>query len=125
MNLSQAKLLQLDTQNQYDAAMASLNEVLGTANNTQYRLADDAAPPPAVATSAEEVIALSLRQRPDLLALQLSHEADVRFSHAQRDQLSADHLRAGSCRGHTCGIKPIFRSKLVRRGRGKYRRANL
>lgn len=87
VNLSEAKLLQLDSQNQDDAAMASLNEVLGTASDTQYRLVDDLTPPPLIATSAEAVISLALQQRPDLLALKLSHEADVRFSRAQRDQL--------------------------------------
>lgn len=87
VNLSQAKLLQLDSQNQYDAAMASLNEVLGTTNDTQYRLVDDQTPPAPVAPSAEAVVALALQQRPDLAALKLSHEADVRFSRAQHDQL--------------------------------------
>ena len=87
VNLSQAKLLQLDSQNQYDAAMAALNEVLGTTNDTQFRLVDDTSPPPPVAASADAVIALALQQRPDLQALKLSHEADVRFSHAQHDQL--------------------------------------
>jgi outer membrane protein len=33
------------------------------------------------------LIALALQQRPDLLALKLSHESDVRFARAQRDQL--------------------------------------
>jgi outer membrane protein len=87
VNLSQAKLLQLDSRNQYDAAMAGLNEVLGTTNDTQYRLVDDQSPPAPVASSAEAVIALALQQRPDLAALKLSHEADVRFSRAQHDQL--------------------------------------
>ena len=87
VNLSQAKLLQLDSQNQYDAAVASLNEVLGTTNNTQFQLVDDPVPPQPVAPTADALIALALQQRPDLAALKLSHEADVRFSHAQRDQL--------------------------------------
>jgi outer membrane protein len=87
VNLSQAKLLELDSQNQYDAAMASLTEVLGTTNNAQYRLADDASSPVPVAPSADAVIALALQQRPDLIALTLSHNADVRFARAQHDQL--------------------------------------
>jgi outer membrane protein len=85
--LSQAKLLDLDSQNQFDAAMASLNDVLGTINNNRYHLVDDPTPPPPVASSDEEVIALALQQRPDLLALKLSHEADVRFSRAQHEQI--------------------------------------
>src|SRR5579863_3730845 len=87
VNLSQAKLLALDSQNQFDAAMANLNEVLGTTSDQQYQLVDDPSPPRPVAASADAVIALALQQRPDLLALKLNHVADVRFSHAQHDQL--------------------------------------
>jgi outer membrane protein len=87
VNLSQAKLLQLDSQNQYDAAMASLNEVLGSTKNTQYRLVDDVTSPQPVAATAEAVIALALRQRPDLQAQKLAHDADVRYARAEHDQL--------------------------------------
>jgi outer membrane protein len=87
VNLSQAKLLYLDSKNQFDAAMASLNEVLGTTNDNQYHLVDDPSPPLPVAPSAEGVIALALQQRPDLLALKLTHESDLRFARAERDQL--------------------------------------
>ena len=77
----------LDSQNQANAAIANLNEILGMTADTQYRLVDDPAIPAPVVGSAEAVIALSLQQRPDLKALQLSHQADVRFSHAQHEQL--------------------------------------
>jgi outer membrane protein len=87
VNLSQAQLLALDAQNQFDAATAELSEVLGTTDDRQYSLIDDPTPPQPVASSAEAVVALALQQRPDLLALKLSHEADVRFSRAQHDQL--------------------------------------
>jgi len=87
VNLSEAQLLTLNAQNQYDSAMASLNEVLGTTDDTQFNLVDDLSPPAPVATTAEGVIALALQQRPDLLALKLTHDADVRFARAQRDQL--------------------------------------
>jgi outer membrane protein len=87
VDLSQAKLLDLDSQNQFDAATADLNEVLGTTDDQQHTLVDDPSPPPPVATSAEAVIALALQQRPDLLALKLNHEADLRFSRAQHEQL--------------------------------------
>jgi len=87
VNLSQAKLLDLDSQNQFDAAMANLNEVLGTTSNQQYQLVDDPTPPLPVAPSVDAIIALALQQRPDLLALKLNHDADVRFSRAQHEQL--------------------------------------
>jgi outer membrane protein len=67
--------------------MASLNDILGTTTDTRYHLIDDEALPAPIADSAEAVIALALQQRPDLMALQLSHDADVRFSHAQHEQL--------------------------------------
>jgi outer membrane protein len=102
VNLSQAKLLDLDSQNQFDAAMANLNEVLGTAGNQQYQLVDDPAPPLPVAPSVDAVIALALQQRPDLLALKLNHQADVRYSRAQHEQL----LPAISGLG-TVGITPV------------------
>lgn len=87
VNLSQAKLLALNAQNEYDSAIASLNEVLGTTDDTHYQLVDDAALPQPIAPTAEAVIALALQQRPDLLAMVDTHEADVRFAKAQRDQL--------------------------------------
>lgn len=87
VNLSQAQLFVLDAQNEYDASIASLNELLGTTNDTQYQLIDDPSPPQPVAPTAESVIAMALQLRPDLIALADSHEADVRFANAQRDQL--------------------------------------
>ena len=87
VNLSQAQLFELDAQNEYDASIASLNELLGTTNDTHYQLTDDPSLPQPVAPTAEAVITLALQQRPDLLALADTHQADVRFAHAQRDQL--------------------------------------
>jgi len=87
VNLSQAKLLVLDSQNQADAAMASLNDILGMTTNHSYHLVDDPVVSAPIADSVEAVIALALQQRPDLKALRLTHDADVRFSHAQHEQL--------------------------------------
>jgi outer membrane protein len=87
VNLSQARLLDLDSQNQFDAAVANLNEVLGTSSDHSYHLVDDVSLPSPAAASAEAVITLALQQRPDLLALKLNHDADVRFSRAQHELL--------------------------------------
>lgn len=102
VNLSQAKLLALDSQNQADAAMAQLNDILGTGTDRQYRLIDDLNPPATIASTPEEIIALAIQQRPDLKSLQLAHEADVRFSTAQHKQF----LPTISARG-TAGITPV------------------
>lgn len=87
VNLSQAKLLVLDSQNQADAAMANLNDILGTTTNHSYHLVDDPVVSAPIANSVDAVIALAMKQRPDLQALRLNHDADVRFSHAQHEQL--------------------------------------
>jgi outer membrane protein len=87
VNLSQAKMLDLNSQNQFDAAMANFNDVLGTTGDRSYHLLDDSSLPPSPAPTADAVIALALQQRPDLLALKLNHEADVRFSRAQHELL--------------------------------------
>lgn len=87
VNLSQAKLLVLDSKNQADAAMASLNDILGGTTEHNYHLIDDTALPGPTADSADALIAIALQQRPDLKADQLTHDADVRFSRAQHDQL--------------------------------------
>jgi outer membrane protein len=87
VNLSQAQLMVLDAQSQYDAATANLDEVLGTADDRRYNLIDDATTPAPVAASADAVLTLALSQRPDLRALELAHQADLWFSRAQHEQL--------------------------------------
>ena len=87
VNLSQAKLLQLDAQNNVDSTMAALDAVLGLERQQVFDLIDDntavMAPPP----DADQLLQLALQQRPDLQALNYSQQAAVKFSHAQRDQL--------------------------------------
>jgi outer membrane protein len=102
VDLSQAKLLDLDSQNQFDAAIANLNEVLGTVSDQQYQLVDDPSPPLPVAPSADAVIALALQQRPDLVALKLNHNADARYSRAQHEQVLPTISGLG-----TVGITPV------------------
>jgi outer membrane protein len=87
VNLSQAQLFNLDAQNEYDAAIASLNDLLGSTSDIHYQLVDDPAAPQPIAPTVNAVIALALQQRPDLIALADAHEADIRFAKAQRDQL--------------------------------------
>jgi outer membrane protein len=67
--------------------MAALIEILGSDSDHRYHLEDDSEIPSIVASSAEAVVALALQQRPDLRAQQLTHDADVRFSKAQHEQM--------------------------------------
>jgi outer membrane protein len=102
VNLSQAKLLQLDAQNNVDSSMAALDAVLGLDRQLTYELVDDDAginKPPA---DADQLVQLAFQQRPDLQALTYSQQAAVKFSHAQRDQMLPTISAAG-----TAGSVPI------------------
>lgn len=102
VNLSQAKLLALDAQNNADSTMAALDAVLGLDHAVDFDLADDGPeiqqPPPDIATLIDQ----GLKQRPDLQATMYSQQAAVKFSHAQRDQLFPSIAAAG-----TVGSVPV------------------
>jgi outer membrane protein len=102
VNLSQAKLLMLDAQNNAESTMAALDAVLGLDKQVAYALEDDHTamqPPP---PDADQLTQLALGQRPDLQALHYSQQAAVKFSHAQRDQMLPTISAAG-----TVGSVPI------------------
>ncbi len=86
VNLSQAKLLQLDAQNNVDAARAALSAVLGFDHLVGYDLVDDTGDLPKLPSSVDQFIKDALQNRPDLQSLQFSAEAEQKFSTAQRDQ---------------------------------------
>ena len=102
VNLSQAKLLLLDAQNNADSTMAAFDAMLGLDKLVVYDLVDDSPaiqqPPPDV----NLLIQQGLRQRPDLQASVYGQQAAVKFSHAQRDQLFPSIGASG-----TAGIVPI------------------
>ena len=87
VNLSQAKLLQLDAQNNADAAMASLDEVLGLDHPASYRLVDNTKNSPPPPPDEQGLLDLAVKQRPDLQSLDLSRQSQEKFSHAQHDQM--------------------------------------
>jgi len=102
VNLSQAKLLQLDARNNVDSTMAALDAVLGLDRQVTYELVEDSAPLSAPPTDADQLLQLALQQRPDLQALNYSRQAAIKFSHAERDQKLPTISAAG-----TVGIVPI------------------
>jgi len=102
VNLSQAKLLLLDAQNNADSSMAALDTVLGLDRQVTYDLVDTNAPVQPPPPDAEQLIQLGLRQRPDLQALNYGAQAAVKFSHAQHDQMLPTISAAG-----TAGSVPI------------------
>ena len=102
VNLSQAKLLLLDAQNNVDSTMAALDAVLGLDRQTTFDLVEDESAAEAPPTDADRLVKLAFQQRPDLQALTYSQQATVKFSHAQRDQMLPSITAAG-----TVGSVPI------------------
>ncbi|MGO8795091.1 MAG: TolC family protein [Candidatus Sulfotelmatobacter sp.] len=88
VNLSQAKLLQLDAENNVNSTIAALTAVLGFDKEMQYELTEDdtqALPPPP--PDVDVLISTAIQQRPDLQALTFGQQAAQKFYRAQRDQL--------------------------------------
>jgi outer membrane protein len=102
VNLSQAKLLLLDAENNVDSTMAALDAVLGLDRQITYDLVDDNAALNAPPADADQLLQLALQQRPDLQALNYSQQAAVKYSHAERDQMLPSISAAG-----TTGSVPI------------------
>jgi outer membrane protein len=87
VNLSQAKLLQLDAQNNVDSTLAALTAVLGFDKQVRYELSDEETQPPPPAPDVDVLISTAIEQRPDLQALTYDQQAAEKFRRAQRDQL--------------------------------------
>jgi len=102
VDLSQGQLLQLDAQNNADAAMAALDAVLGLDRSVEYALVEGTSPPQPPPTAAEPLIQTALLQRPDLRSLNYDTQSQQRFARAQWDQLLPSISAAG-----TAGIVPV------------------
>ena len=87
VNLSQSKLLQLNAQNNLDAAQAALSAVLGYDREINYTLVDDPGTLPALPPDVNSLIAQAIQNRPDLQSLRFSEQAAQKFSKAQHEQL--------------------------------------
>lgn len=86
-NLAQAKLLFLDAQNNYQAALSGLSQVLGYTTQRQFELVDQdttAVPPPDSVTQLE---AQAFSNRPEIAAQDYQYEAARHFQKAERDLL--------------------------------------
>jgi outer membrane protein len=90
VNLAQAKLLLLDAQNNENAALAMLSEVLGFRTLQDFQLVEDAeagAPPP---SNVDDLIATALADRPEILSLHFQSESAKKFHSAERDLFFPD-----------------------------------
>ncbi len=102
VNLSQAKLLQLDAQNNVDSTVAALSAVLGFDKDIHYELSDEEAPTPPPPPDVDVLINSAVEQRPDLQATTYNQEAAEKFHRAQRDQLFPTISAMGAA-----GVTPV------------------
>ena len=100
VNLSQAKLLLLDTQNNENASMASLSAVLGLATLENFQLVEDTARVEVPPANVDDLISQAFAQRPELIALDLEYQSARKFQIAQRDLL-LPAIRAAGAIGDT------------------------
>lgn len=87
VQLSQANLLLLDAKNNQQAAMAALNNVLGSDQDEQYTLIDETGGnAPHAPADAEPLVQTALSSRPDLAALNDRYLSAQQYATAERDQ---------------------------------------
>lgn len=108
VNLSQVKLLQLDAQNNLDAAKAALSAVLGYDKQMNYQLVDDSGPLPVLPQNLNALIAQAIQNRPDLQSLKFSEQAAQKFSKAQHEQLLPTISALGVVGGTPVGSPQYF-----------------
>lgn len=87
VNLSQAKLLLLDAQNNVDSSTAVLTAILGFDKQITYELSDEEPVVPAPPPDVDVLVNTALQQRPDLQAFTYNQQAAEKFRRAQRDLL--------------------------------------
>jgi outer membrane protein len=85
VDLSRAKLLLLESQNNYEASLASLSAILGYPDEQNLQLAEPTEEMAAPAPDAQPLIAQALGQRPEVAALQFQVEAAQKNSSAEHD----------------------------------------
>jgi outer membrane protein len=84
VNLSQAKLLLLQTQDEVQGAFAELTRTIGSQQAATYQLEDEPLPP-SPPSNGEDLVAQAIGGRPELTSLQMSRDAAYRFERAEKD----------------------------------------
>ena len=85
VQVQQAQLLVERSQNDADAAMASLSTALGYREFHQFELQDQPPTTNAVTNAVSDLVQTALSHRPELLSLRNEHDAALRFAKAERD----------------------------------------
>ena len=87
VNLAQAKLLQLDAQNNQSATQASLAMVLGYPTTQNFQLVEEIGTLSPPASNVDDLITQAFSDRPELLSLQYQYQSARKLQTAERDLL--------------------------------------
>jgi outer membrane protein len=110
VDLSQAKLLELDARNNLAASKAALLAVLGSDKQVDYGFVDDPGALPTLPSDSEGLVGDALERRPDLQSLHFNEQAAQTFSRAQHAQLLPSISVQGIVGGTPVGSSQYFNS---------------
>ena len=85
VDLARAKLLQLEAQNNFQAALATLSAILGFADQQNFQLVEQQADLTPPAPDVEPLMMQAMRQRPEIAALQFELQAAAKSAAAEHD----------------------------------------
>jgi len=102
VDLSRAKLLQLEARNNYATALAVLSAILGYPDQQQFDLVESTRAPEPPDADVNPLIMEALRQRPEVLALQDQLTSAEKFGHAEHDLWRPTVSALG-----TVGVAPV------------------
>jgi len=111
VNLAQAKLLLITTQNNISKAFAQLTRALGSDTQQTYTLREaplPAPPPPA----ADPLVTQAMADRPELIALGFNQQAAYKFQKAERD-LSFPTVEGMGVAGYIPEIAQVTLPRLI------------
>jgi outer membrane protein len=102
VDLSRAKLLQLEAKNNYATALATLSAILGYPDQQPFDLVESTSAPEQPDADMNPLIMAALRQRPEVLALQDQVTSAEKFAHAEHDLWRPTVSALG-----TVGVAPV------------------
>ncbi|GAC1504993.1 MAG: Cu(+)/Ag(+) efflux RND transporter outer membrane channel SilC [Terriglobales bacterium] len=109
VNLAQAKLLLLDSENNENAALATLSMILGYPNMQNFQLVPDTASITQPPGNVDDLISQAFTARPEIMSLDFQYQSAQKLQAAQRDLLFPS-IRAVGAAGDTPIRNPVVSS---------------
>lgn len=96
VNLSQAKLLILDAQNNENGALATLSMVVGYSQTQDFQLIEDTTAISSPPSNVDALVSQAFAMRPEILSLEFLEQSAQKFHTAERDLLLPNIRAVGS-----------------------------